>query len=318
LAFVFSISNYRFLHLYYLGCRKARFQLSQLKGLSYSPPLRITHSGENSAHDKPMKTPKMFVLLLLIGGCAVQAQDVKKAIQQAVDAELAADRSDRSRWIFFEVDRKPKNDVAQWVAQTAKGDVTRVVSRNGQPISISQQRRNVESFIHDANAQAKQRKAAQRDDKQATDLLKLLPVAFVWTESGKNEQTTTFHFKPDPKFRPPSRETRVFSAMEGDMTVDNRQHRIQELKGRLIRDVNFGYGLLGKLERGGSFDVERRQTGAGVWQITASHIHIRGHALLFKTISEQEDDVKTSFVREPDNVTPEEAASAIMRKQNSG
>jgi hypothetical protein len=142
----------------------------------------------------------------------------------------------------------------------------------------------------------------------------LLPVAFVWTLSSKNGDTAMYHFKPDPKFQPPSRAARVFAAMEGDMTVNTREQRIQELKGRLIRDVNFGYGLLGRLQRGGTFEVERRETGCGVWQITESHIHIQGHALLFKSISEEEDDVKTSFTREPDNVSLEQAASAVMSK----
>ena len=34
-----------------------------------------------------------------------------------------------------------------------------------------------------------------------------------------------------------------------------------------------------------------------MWQITETHVHIGGHALLFKTIGEQEDEVKTEFRR---------------------
>jgi hypothetical protein len=150
-----------------------------------------------------------------------------------------------------------------------------VLSRNGQPISEAQQRASIDKFIHDPSVQANQRRSGQHDDEQAEALLKLLPVAFIWTQTGSNDKTTTLHLKPDPNFRPPSREARVFSAMEGDMTVENSHHRIQELKGTMIRDVNFGWGLLGKLEKGGSFSVERRETGPGVWQITETHIHIQ-------------------------------------------
>jgi hypothetical protein len=85
--------------------------------------------------------------------------------------------------------------------------------------------------------------------------------------------------------------------------LPNDARRIQELKGRMIHNVDFGYGLLGKLNQGGSFEVERQNTGGGEWQITATHIHIQGHALIFKSISEQEDDWKTSFSREQDQVT---------------
>jgi hypothetical protein len=263
-----------------------------------------------------MNLRKLSVLLLVFCFCcAIRAEDAtKSAVQQAVNAELAADRSDHTHWIFHEVDRKPRITVEQWVAQTAMGDVTRVVKRNGRAISSEQQRSKVEAFIHDSSAQSNQRQGNVHDDRQAEALLKLLPVAFVWTQTIRNQQTTTYHFKPDPKFQPPSREARVFAAMEGNMTVDNGQHRIEELKGRLIRDVNFGWGFLGKLRAGGSFEVDRTQVGPGIWDITATHVHIVGHALLFKSISEVEDDVKTSWQREPDGVTLEQAAAAVMKK----
>lgn len=254
---------------------------------------------------------------LLPGCCVLRAQDAKSAVQQAVKIELAKDEADHSCWVFHEVDKKPGNSVVQWVAQAAKGSVTRVLSRDGRQIPEQQQKSSVQAFLHDPSAQAKQRQSGQRDDDQATNMLKLLPVAFVWTQTGKNGDTTTYHFKPDPKFEPPTREARVFAAMEGDMTVNTREQRIQELKGRLIHDVNFGWGILGKLYSGGTFEVERRETGGGVWQITDSHIHIHGHALIFKSISEEEDDVKTSFTREPDGVTLQQAASKVMSEPES-
>lgn len=263
-----------------------------------------------------MKIFKVFAVVLIFGGFAIhiQAQDAKQIVQQAVKTELAADENDHTCWIFHEADRKPKNSVVQWVAQTHKGDVTRVLTRNNQQISQTQQQQNINKFIHDPSAQAKQRQDGQNDDKQASAMLKLLPVAFIWTVTSKNDNTTTLHFKPDPHFEPPSHQARVFSAMEGDMTVNNAHHRIQLLKGRLIHDVDFGWGILGRLNPGGSFAVERQDTGQGEWQITSTHVHIQGHALIFKSISEQEDDVKTSFSREPEGVTMEQAASAVMSK----
>ena len=273
-----------------------------------------------------MNALKLTGLLLLAAGCVLPAQntqhdtkpdtrqDTKQFVQQAVNDELAADRDDHSRWIYHEVDRKPGNTVVQWVAETGQGDVNRVLSRNGQKIPEAQQRAAIEKFIHDPEAQAKQRRSGQHDDEQSEALLKLLPAAFIWTETGSNAQTTTLHFKPDPNFQPPSREARVFSAMEGDMTVENSHHRIQELKGTMIHNVDFGWGLLGRLEKGGSFSVERREIGPGIWDITETHVHIQGHVLIFKSISEQEDDEKSSFTREPDNVTFEQAESAVMAK----
>ena len=263
-----------------------------------------------------MSTLRKFSPWLLLFGCyAAHAQDAKQIVQQAVNAEMNASRTDHTHWMFRESDRKPKDSVEQWVVGTQKGSVTRVLSRNGEKTSEAQQRKEIDDFVHDPSAQAKQHQSDQRDDKQAEDLLKLLPVAFLWTQTSKSTEATVFHFKPDPNFDPPNREARVFSAMEGDMTVNNDQHRIQSLKGQLIHDVTFGGGLLGRLKQGGSFNVERRQLERGIWQITATHINIQGHALLFKSISEQEDDEKSLFERQPDNITLEQAVTAVMGKK---
>jgi hypothetical protein len=83
------------------------------------------------------------------------------------------------------------------------------------------------------------------------------------------------------------------------MTVSRNGNRISTLKGRLASDVKIGFGLLGKLNEGGTFQVERREIVPGRWQITETHVHIGGHALLFKTIGQQEDEVKTEWKPSP-------------------
>lgn len=254
------------------------------------------------------------VVVMSLCGSVLYAQDAREMVQRAVDTEIAADNADHSLWTFHEVDTKPGNSVTQWVAQTTQGSLNRVIERNGQAIPMSQQWKAVESFIHDPGAQQNQRQASQKDDQQAASLLKMLPQAFIWTIASKTCDTTTFHFTPNPNFNPPTRQARVFAAMEGDLTVDNAQQRIMRLKGTMIHDVNFGWGLLGSLKAGGWFEVDREQTAPGIWQIAVMHTHIQGRALLFKTISVQEDDIKTAFERLPDNTTLEEAVGPLMKK----
>jgi hypothetical protein len=197
--------------------------------------------------------------------------------------------------MYFETDRTPARNVEQWVAQTREGALVRVVRTNGQLVPESEQRQKMDAFLHDWTARSRQKKSEQHDDEQAAELLNLLPQAFIWSQAGTSGDLRILHFKPNPQFRPPDLEARVFASMEGDMAVDSRQLRIASLKGRLIREVKILGGLVGSLNAGGTFDVERRETGSGVWQITETHVHIQGHALLFKNISEQEDDVKSRF-----------------------
>jgi hypothetical protein len=140
-------------------------------------------------------------------------------------------------------------------------------------------------------------------------------MAFVWTQTGATATTTSLHFEPAPNFHPPTREARVFSAMTGDLVVDNQQQRICRIKGHLIHDVTFGGGLLGRLKERSSFALEQQQVRPSVWELTQIHVHLEGNALLFKSVSLEQDDKRSKFQGEPGDVTLEQAAGTVMGQQ---
>lgn len=255
----------------------------------------------------------LFVCLIFVSFSAL-AQEPKELIQTAVQSELAENREDRSLWLYLENKEEPHVAIKQWVAETSRGSVKRVIERNGRSVSPEDQSRTIDRFLLDPQAQEKQRRDDRRDDQQAENMIKLLPSAFVWTEVARSEETSTFHYRPNPKFDPPTREARVFASMEGDMVIHNDQKRIVSLSGHLIHDVTFGWGLLGRLTSGGSFSVQRRELAPHKWQITETHVHIRGHALLFKSISEEEDDVRSNFEPLPADISFEQAKAIVMKK----
>jgi hypothetical protein len=255
-------------------------------------------------------------LLLIPASRVALAQSPRDLVAQVVRIELDADNSDHSRWLYYDVDGKPTGTVRQWVAETGNGSIHRVLFSNGQITTAATQHSSMDTFIHDSEAQEKQRKSGQADDKQSAELLQLLPNAFNWTIVSRDNGTTLLHFTPDGAFKPPTWASRVFAAMAGEMRVDNTQHRIISLRGQLTRDVKFCGGLCGFIHSGGTFNVERRQIAPSIWQITETHVHINGMILFFKSISEQEDDVKTHFHQLPTNITLEQAESMLMQ-QNS-
>ncbi len=258
----------------------------------------------------------LIAVAVAIAGClAAHAQDARRFVEKAVQAELAADASDHSHWLYFEAERQPGNVVKQWVAETLGGNLVRIVEQNGQAIPEQVQRSKMDKFAGAKSDQARQRKSERHDDEQAEEMLRTLPRAFIWSKVSDESGNTILHFKPDPAFHPPDYEERVFAAMEGNMTVNDGQQRIVSLKGTLIHDVRFLGGLFGYLQAGGSFDVERRETGKGLWQIVETHIHIQGRALFFKNIGEQEDDVKSRFEQLPDNIAFRPAENDLMAQR---
>jgi hypothetical protein len=52
--------------------------------------------------------------------------------------------------------------------------------------------------------------------------------------------------------------------------------------------------------------------GPAIWELTAIHVHLEGNALLFKSVSLQEDDKRSRFQPEPANTTLGQAAASVM------
>jgi len=66
------------------------------------------------------------------------------------------------------------------------------------------------------------------------------------------------------------------------------------------------------LKERSSFALEQQQVGPSVWELTAIHVHLEGNALLFKSVSLQQDDRRSKFQPEAANVTLEQAATSVM------
>ena len=263
---------------------------------------------------------------ILSAGLLAQAQQPRQdphaqaLVRSAVQAELIGDRDDHSRWRYRTTVSKPEGEFVYSVVETDHGSVKKKIYNNGQPLNptqLNEETQRIDSFVHDPSQQAKQRKDSEADDKRAENMLRMLPDAFLWSIKSDTPEATTFAFTPDPNFSAPSMEARVFAAMAGEIVVSKPDNRLQTIKGRLIHDVKFGFGLLGHLDQGGTFNVERRQLAPSVWQITESHVHITGRALLFKTIGEQEDEVKSDFRPTPPKTTLEQAANLLRSEPTS-
>lgn len=241
---------------------------------------------------------------------AAVLHDPLALLKVAVQAELKADDEDHSQWRY----RDDEQDIGtvSIVVQTSEGSVKRVIARHGRPLDATETREEderIDRLVHDASRLARQKKDGEQDDRNARDLLTMLPEAFNWSLASENASVFKLHFEPKPDFHPPNLQARVLGTMSGEVVIDKAQHRIETISGRLTQDVVFGFGLLGRLRAGGTFRVERRELAPGIWQITETHVHIDGKALLFKSIGQQQDEVQTDFTPVPTGTTLAMAAA---------
>ncbi len=243
----------------------------------------------------------LFVLCRLTSASA-QTRDAKSIVAGAVQTELNADRTDHTAFLYRDHDVTPDHDTLFFTVETPQGNLKRQLEDHGQPLT-PQQRDADEARIHalvaDPALQQRQRKDNAHDDEQAEQMLKLLPEAYVWTVTGEKGDLITLDFKPDPAYQPRSMEARVLSSMAGQIVVARGDDRIRTIRGTLVDDVKFGFGVFGRLKKGGSFQVERREVAPHHWQVVESHTKIEGHALFFKSIGSVEDELRTDFKPSP-------------------
>lgn len=259
--------------------------------------------------------PVIPFMLLFATPRPVRAQSPQEIVRKVVDNELWADAHDHSRWMYRDVYKSPDKDIVKLAVETAQGNVSLIVEDHGHAPTDQEHQADLsrmQRMVSDASFRAQQKKNEQHDGQQARDMLQMLPDAFIWTILSRNGDDVTLSFHPNPQFSPSSMSARVLAAMSGTMVVEEKVMRLKALRGRLDNPVEFAWGLFGHLDAGGTFRIERAEVGEDSWQITQTHVHISGHALFFKTIGDQEDEITSDYHPVPEAVNLDKAAQMLQ------
>ncbi len=261
------------------------------------------HSALSAAStSRSQRSAFAVVVVLASAACTAKAQDAKALISAVVQRELTANRDDHSAYQYKDHDVTPDHDTLVYLVETPQGSLKKKLEDHGHPLSPAERQADndrIQGLVKDNDAMQRARKDASHDDNQENELLKLLPEGFIWSIASENGNMVTLNFKPDPSFTPKTYESRALAAMGGQVVVDRKQDRMATIRGTLIDDVTYGFGIFGRLRKGGTFQVERREIAPGHWQMTESKVHITGHALFFKTIGSQEDEFRSDFKPSP-------------------
>ena len=103
--------------------------------------------------------------------------------------------------------------------------------------------------------------------------------------------------------------------MAGEVWIDQAQERLARLDAHLIANVDFGWGILGKLDKGGTILLEQADIGGHDWEVTALKVNMRGKALMVKSLSIQITEEASHFSLVPPAV---DYRKAIQLLEKSG
>jgi hypothetical protein len=234
--------------------------------------------------------------------------DVKarELVRRVVANELDQEARDKSHYTFKLKRITPKGSRVQQIVQTDQGSVARTLLVDGQTPSEDQRRSEEEKITklaNDPDAQRQRMKREKEDENRAQIMIKALPNAFFYQEIGRDGDTVKLRFRPDPNYQPASREESVYTGMAGELWLNLPQQRLRKIDAHLFHDVDFGWGILGRLYRGGSFMVEQEQVDGNHWDTTVMKLDLTGKALLFKSLIYKEQEFESDFKRLPDHLS---------------
>lgn len=260
---------------------------------------------------------------LLLSAAAAQAgqqQSPNQLVRQVISHEVQAEEHDNSYWMFRLQQTESGATKTEEVVETPHGWVRRLLAVNGKPLTPQDQAKDdaqLHKLLTDPGEQRKNEEATRNDVREAQELLKMLPDAFIYTYAGRNGEVVKLNFRPNPKFHPQSRKAAVFHDMVGSLWLDMKQQRLAGIQGRLNQEVKFAGGLLGHLDKGGTFDVKQTQIAPGIWDVTYMNVQMNGKALFFKTIAVREKDIRSDYQRVPSNLTLAQAAKLVKKETNT-
>ena len=244
-------------------------------------------------------------------------KNVSYFVRDIIEHEIDAQAKDQSLWCYRKLEEKDGPRRLLMVCQAKGGQIERLLAVNGKPLDEIQQEtenQRIWNLLHSKRELQKQERQQHEDGKQATELLELIPDAFVFRIEEKNGNKIKVKFTPNPAFHTSGHQAEVFYHMEGTLTLDMDQKRLAEINGRLKSPVKFGGGLLGHLDEGGTFLVKQQEVGPGYWEMTTLDVRMSGKALFFKTIDVRQKEIDSEFQPVPASATIEQAVEMTKDK----
>lgn len=237
-------------------------------------------------------------------------------VRSAVANEVAAANDASIKHLFRSRKQTLQGLQTRLYVETREAMAGMTIAYNDQPLTPEQmqgEENRLAGLLHDPEQLKHKHSQEQEAAERTLRIVKALPDAFLYEYDGAGNGSTDqgkdgvpfvrLKFRPNPAYRPPSRVEEVLVGMQGLVVIDPKSRRIAKIDGTLFKEVGFGWGILGHLDKGGHFLVEQRDVGDGSWEISHMSLGFTGKILLFKNISIRYDEVLSAFRRVADGTT---------------
>lgn len=171
--------------------------------------------------------------------------------------------------------------------------VSRVYEKNGKKRTdqeLQKQEAEVRRSLEEMRALSPAgREQRRRKQAEGMSWLRELPDAleyrFLREEDYQGRPMWVLGCTPKPGYAPKSTRARLFEKMNGTFWIDQSDRELVKAEAEMFDAVSIGFGLLGKIEKGTRFALERKRNASGHWLMASQTVKFAARVALFKHIS---------------------------------
>jgi hypothetical protein len=256
-----------------------------------------------------------FSIKAALGASATDPASCVELVRAAVANEVAASTGS-AKHMFRSRKQTPQGSQTRLYVETQEAMAGMTIAYNDQPLNADQKsgEENRLAGLQSSPEQLSRKHAQEKDNADRTlRIVRALPDAFLYEYEGEangtdnlgkdGDRLVRLKFRPNPAYQPPSHVEQVLVGMQGLLFIDPSAKRIAKIDGTLFKEVGFGWGILGHLDKGGHFLIEQRNIGNGSWDIAHMSLTFTGKILLFKNLVIKTDEIFSDFRLVPDDTT---------------
>jgi hypothetical protein len=218
---------------------------------------------------------------------------VKEACFNAIQQREA-----KSLWSYRVERHEDKHIILEQVIETVDTPVTHLLAVDGHAPTAAQLKEEDDRhrrLLRNSAGQSAFKKDHDEDSKKMEEMLRVIPEVFVFQDQGKQRGLEKIAFHPNPDFKPKTYEQRVLHTLVGTAFIDLHDKQIARISASLAQRVEFGLGLLGRVDSGGTVNIARTRLPAGVWQVSMEKIDLSGRMAIFKSFNRRKDEQRSDF-----------------------
>jgi hypothetical protein len=278
----------------------------------------------------------MWATLALLAACATGLAQTPvspeippaELVRSAVANEVAAANNTAIKHMFRSHKQTPKGSQTKLYVETNDAIAAMLIASNDQPLTQEQRQGEVNhlAWLAGSPEQLRKKGAREKEDADRTlRIVKALPDAFHYeyagTENGEaglgrpGAPLVRLKFSPNPDYSPPTRVEEVLRGLQGYLLIDPEARRLARIDGTLFKNISFGWGIVGHLDKGCHFRVQQAEAGDGTWDITEMSLNVTGKILVFKPLSITSDEVFSDFRRVPDDLSFAKGVDLLKAEQ---